>query len=60
VEARILPGEGHTDLLESPRLHEEVAGFLEGLPQPPVPEARDPAQSGRTDGSISKTAAPSV
>ena len=60
VEPQILPGEGHTDLLESPELHRFVVDFLEALPQPSVPEAKDNAQSGSTDGSISKTAAPNV
>lgn len=32
VEARILPGRGHTDLLEAPDLHEAVVGFLRALP----------------------------
>jgi alpha-beta hydrolase superfamily lysophospholipase len=31
VDARILVGEGHSDLLESPDLHHEVLGFLEEL-----------------------------
>jgi pimeloyl-ACP methyl ester carboxylesterase len=32
VEAHILPGRGHTDLLEAPELHELVVDFLTGLP----------------------------
>jgi pimeloyl-ACP methyl ester carboxylesterase len=31
VKPRILPGQGHTDLLESPELHNEVVEFLENL-----------------------------
>ncbi len=60
VEPKILLGEGHTDLLESPELHKIVVGLLDSLPQPSVPEASDDAQSGSTEGSISNTAAPSV
>jgi pimeloyl-ACP methyl ester carboxylesterase len=32
VEPRILQGEGHTDLLESPILHEELEEFFSGVP----------------------------
>ncbi|MBT8396341.1 MAG: alpha/beta fold hydrolase [Gemmatimonadetes bacterium] len=60
VVPQVLPGEGHTDLLESPELHRIVVGFLAGLPQPSAPEARDEAHSGSTDGSMSNTDAPSV
>ena len=31
VEARILIGQGHTDVLEAPELHREVIEFLESL-----------------------------
>jgi pimeloyl-ACP methyl ester carboxylesterase len=31
VEPRILPGEGHTDILESPALHRPIFEFLESL-----------------------------
>ncbi len=60
VEAHILQGELHTDILDSPRLVRLVVDFLEGLPHPPGPDARDEAQSGSTDGSMSKTTAPRV
>ena len=32
VEPRILHGQGHTDLLEAPELHEELVEFLQALP----------------------------
>lgn len=32
VEPRILEGEGHTDLLDSPILHEEIEAFLQEIP----------------------------
>lgn len=35
VEARILEGWGHSDLLESPELHQEIHSFLKGLPPNP-------------------------
>lgn len=31
VKARVLPGQGHTDLLESPEVHREVVTFLDAL-----------------------------
>jgi len=32
IEPRILLGQGHTDLLDSPELHQEVVEYLEALP----------------------------
>lgn len=37
VEPLILEGQGHTDLLESPELHEAVLGFLESLRDSTIP-----------------------